>query len=131
MFICNVALIQDRIAIVATANKIETASPQEWIALSESVGVVPPWKGYAIENGMLPECRLKAAEPEKPLPTTERETLLTIIAALCDYSAINHQERGAAKQISKLTEEIGATVSDDTVRRWLKMIPGALEKRMK
>jgi hypothetical protein len=68
---------------------------------------------------------------DKPLTTTERNTLLTIIAALCDYSAIKTDDRGAANQIAKLTEEIGATVSDDTVRRWLKQIPDALESRMK
>jgi len=68
---------------------------------------------------------------DKPLMTTERNTLLTIIAALCDYSAIKPDDRGAANQIAKLTEEIGATVSDDTVRRWLKAIPDALETRMK
>jgi hypothetical protein len=68
---------------------------------------------------------------EKPLLTTERNSLLAIIAALCDYSAIKHQERGAANQIAKLTEEIGAAVSDDTVRRWLKAVPDALENRKK
>jgi hypothetical protein len=69
--------------------------------------------------------------PEKPIATIERNSLLTIIAALCDYSAIKPQERGAASQIAKLTEEIGASVSDDTVRRVLERIPGALESRMK
>ncbi len=67
----------------------------------------------------------------KPLATTERNTLLTIIAALCDYSAIKPQERGAAAQIAKLTEEIGATVTDDTVRKALAKIPDALGTRMK
>ena len=65
------------------------------------------------------------------IKTTERNTLLTIIAALCDYSAIKPDDRGAARQIAELTEDIGAAVSDDTVRRWLKMIPDALETRMK
>lgn len=68
---------------------------------------------------------------EKPLTTNERNTLLTIIAALCDYSAIKHQERGAATQIAKLTEDIAATVTDDTVRKVLTKIPGALATRMK
>jgi hypothetical protein len=68
---------------------------------------------------------------EKPISTTERNTLLAIIAALCDYSAINPNDRGAASQIAKLTEEVGATVSDDTVRRWLKAIPDALAVRKK
>lgn len=69
--------------------------------------------------------------PEKPISANERNSLLTIIAALCEYSAIRPQERGAASQIAKLTEEIGAVVSDDTVRRALAKIPDALETRMK
>jgi len=68
---------------------------------------------------------------ERPLTTTERNTLLIVIAALCDHSAIKHQERGAAIQIAKLTEEVGAPVSDDTVRKALAKIPDALEARMK
>lgn len=71
------------------------------------------------------------AQVEKPLTTNERNTLLTIIAALCDYSAIKHQERGAATQIAKLTEDIGATVTDDTIRKTLTKIPDALATRMK
>lgn len=68
---------------------------------------------------------------EKPLSTTERNSLLTIIAALCDYSSIKHQERGAVSQIARLTEEIGASVSADTVKRALEKIPDALDARMK
>ena len=68
---------------------------------------------------------------DKALGKREQDTLLTIIAALCDYSAIKHDDRGAAMQIAKLTEELGADVSDDTVRRWLRMIPDALASRMK
>jgi hypothetical protein len=67
----------------------------------------------------------------KLISTTERNTLLTIIAALCDHSAIKHQERGAAAKIKNLTEKIGAAVSDDTVRRILAKIPDALESRKK
>jgi hypothetical protein len=70
-------------------------------------------------------------KPDKPLETTERNTLLTIIAALCDYSAIDHQKSGAASQIEKLTLDIGAAVTDDTIRKVLKKIPEALRTRMK
>jgi hypothetical protein len=68
---------------------------------------------------------------EKPLSTTERNTLLTIIAALCDYSDIKHQGRGAAVQVAKMTAEMGAPVTDDTVRDVLAKIPNAVESRMK
>ncbi len=68
---------------------------------------------------------------DKAMTTTERNTLLTIIAALCDYSAIKYQERGAASQIVKMTEEIGAPVTDDTIRNVFGKIPDALESRKK
>ena len=68
---------------------------------------------------------------DKPLATTERNTLLTIIGALCDYSDIKHQERGAASQIVNMTQEIGAAVTDDTIRKILAKIPDALEARSK
>jgi len=65
------------------------------------------------------------------LKTTERNTLLTIIAALCDYSAINLKAHGTAAQIARLTEEFGASVSQETVRRTLARIPEALLSRSK
>jgi len=64
------------------------------------------------------------------LKTTERNTLLAIIAALCDYSAIDLKAHGTAAQIARLTEEFGAAVSHETVRRTLAKIPEALKSRM-
>ncbi len=61
--------------------------------------------------------------------TNSRNTLLVIIAALCDYSAIDPAGRSAAGQIAKLTEEFGAAVTDDTIRNVLSKIPDALEAR--
>lgn len=71
------------------------------------------------------------ASADKPMTTTERNTLLTVIAGLCDYSDIKHQERGAANQIANMTEEIGAPITDDTIRKMLAKIPAALERRKK
>lgn len=68
---------------------------------------------------------------DKPLATIERNTLLTIIAAFCKYESLDPAARGTATEIAKMTQDLGAPVSDDTVRRWLKMIPGAVESRMK
>lgn len=68
---------------------------------------------------------------DKPITTTERNTLLTIIAALCDYSAIDPTGRGTAGQIEKMSEELGAPVTDDTIRKVLAKIPDALESRKK
>lgn len=68
---------------------------------------------------------------EKPLASTERKTLLTIIAAFCKYESIDPQGRGAAVEIMKMTDDLGAHIDDGTIRRWLKAIPDALEARMK
>ncbi|MBM3350061.1 MAG: hypothetical protein FJY58_10270 [Betaproteobacteria bacterium] len=65
--------------------------------------------------------------PEKALDARAQNTLLIIIEALCEYSAIKTDAHGAATQIAKLTQEIGAPVDADTVRRWLKKYPKRLK----
>ena len=70
--------------------------------------------------------------PEKPLGTTERNTLLVIIAALCKESNIDWAKgKGGAEAISRLTQEMGAPISDDTIRAKLKEIDSAIESRQK
>lgn len=68
---------------------------------------------------------------EKPLGAKERNSLLTIIAALCDYSAIDLNGREAVAQIEAMTDEIAAPVGNDTIRTAIKQIPDALESRKK
>jgi FtsZ-binding cell division protein ZapB len=69
------------------------------------------------------------AKTDKFLTQTERNSLLVIIAALCDYSAIMYEERGAAQRIMKMTDEIGAHLDDQTIRTALEKIPNAVESR--
>ena len=59
---------------------------------------------------------------EKPYSFNERRSHLILIASLLDYSAIDMNERGAAVDIAKITEEYGDPLSDDTVRRVLEKI---------
>lgn len=69
---------------------------------------------------------------DKPLSTIERNTLLTIIAALAKYAKIDVKECGkSAQYISGLTDELGANVSKRAIEEHLKKIPTALEVRMK
>jgi hypothetical protein len=80
------------------------------------------------------ERKAKSESPidvEKPLSTTERNTLLTIIAAFCKYESIDPQARGVAKQIMEMTDDLGAHVDEGTILRWLNKIPDALETRKK
>ncbi|WP_131795491.1 hypothetical protein [Fluoribacter gormanii] len=67
----------------------------------------------------------------KAFTTTERNTLLTMIAAVCNFADIQYQARGAAQRIMEMTDEIGAHIDDETIRNVLGKIPDALEVRLK
>lgn len=97
-----------------TALVVRTRHLTEFVRTIEDAGKQPTEKGV-----------------EKPLTTRQRRTLLSIIAALCDYSAIKPNERGAAGQIAAMTDEIGASITAETIAGLLKEIPEALETRMK
>ena len=69
---------------------------------------------------------------EKPLTSRERDTLLTIIAALAKEAGINIDSPGKpAGFIEGLTAELGARVSKRAIEDHLKKIPDALGTRMK
>jgi len=82
-------------------------------------------------DALLGERNSLRAMVDKAITTTERNTLLILIAALCDHSAIKHQERGVAQRLMEMTDEIGAHLDDQTILTALKKIPTALEARMK
>lgn len=66
-----------------------------------------------------------------PLTQRRKRTYSTLIAALCIKAGISWEGRGAAQRIKEATEEIGAPVSDDTIKSILSDIPDALDSRMK
>ncbi|MES2952197.1 MAG: hypothetical protein V4858_27035 [Pseudomonadota bacterium] len=69
---------------------------------------------------------------EKPLGTTERNTLLTIIAVLAKEAKISIDPPGkSAGYIAGLTDAFGASVSKRAIEDHLKKIPDALATRMK
>ena len=70
-------------------------------------------------------------EAEKPLTTTERNTLLCMISALCAKVGINPSERGSASKIVRLLEKHGTPHSEETVRNHLRKIEDAVESRTK
>ena len=86
----------------------------------------------AVEVAMFEEARGKGSQSDRPLLKRERDTLLTIIAALVKKSGHNTLTTGKiAGFISGLTDELGAHVSKRAVEDHLKEIPGALEVRKK
>jgi hypothetical protein len=69
---------------------------------------------------------------EKPLNKRERETLLTIIAALCKECRVDiNSPSKAGDLIQSMTDLLGAPVAKRTIEEHLKKIPKALETRMK
>lgn len=90
------------------------------------------WLEWAREKGCYSD------EPAKPsmikedaLSTSERNSLLIIIAALCKGSSIDHQARGAAPKIVAMVDGLGDGLSIDpkTVNKVLAQIPEATRAR--
>lgn len=70
-------------------------------------------------------------EEAKPFTARERNTLLTLVGALCKEAKIDPTLRGVSASVKAMTELVGAPISDDTIRKIFKEIPAALEKRQK
>lgn len=72
-----------------------------------------------------------APAPEKPLTSKERNSLLVLIGALCNEVDIDPNERGVAISLVRMTEIIGAPLTDDTIRKILNQIGDAVDLRSK
>jgi len=94
------------------------------------------YRSAVLENQHLRE-RLANAEsramvkPEQSASPRHRRTLLTLIGALCDAAGLDVGKRGVAQQIVKMTEQVGAPVDDETIRKVMADIPDAIESRNK
>jgi hypothetical protein len=78
-------------------------------------------------------CAVKViSEIDKPLGTRERNTLLIIIAALCEEAKLNYKTAAkTAVLIRSMTDQVDARIGESTIEGHLKKIPDALEARMK
>jgi hypothetical protein len=107
------------------------------VPISELLAFLPedweiPNELSKLRESVLPKpSESESSKPRDTLSTREKNTLLTIVAGLCYAARIDWRERGAAARIARLTEEKGAPVSEDTVRRYLDQISGALDSRIK
>lgn len=69
---------------------------------------------------------------ENPLGTKERNTLLTIIAALCKEAKLDHTKPAkTAGLIQSTADGMGLSIGESTIEGHLKKIPDALGTRMK
>lgn len=68
----------------------------------------------------------------RPLRTRERNTLLSIIAVLCEEAKLNYTRHAkTAGLIRDMAERMGLNIGESTIENHLKKIPDALEARMK
>lgn len=74
---------------------------------------------------------LEITSQEKPLGSKERNSLLILIGALCKEVGINPNDRGIATSLELMTQNIGAPLTDDTIRNILKQIENAISSRSK
>jgi|GEM_PF-1331791 len=59
---------------------------------------------------------------EKPISTKERNSMLTLIAALCEEANFDYKQRGIAAALAASTEKLGKPLTDDTIRNILKQV---------
>lgn len=101
---------------------------------SSQTDLIAAYKSAVLENQHLRE-RLANAEsrsmekPEPPASPKHRRTLLTLIGALCEAAGLDVKKRGVAQRLMKMTEQVGAPVDDETIRKIIADIPEALESR--
>jgi hypothetical protein len=86
-----------------------------------------------ISGEIKPETQPDAAPiAEKTLGTTERNTLLTIIAVLCKEAKLDHTKPSkTAGLIQSTAAGMDVSIGETTIEGHLKKIPNAMETRMK
>jgi hypothetical protein len=78
------------------------------------------------------QSKLDGAALDKPIATRERDTLLTIIAALCKDAGHDYKKHAkTAGLIQSTAAKMGVSIGETTIEGHLKRIPDALEARMK
>jgi hypothetical protein len=88
-----------------------------------------------IDGESEPEAEAEPDAPpitEKTLGTTERNTLLTIIAALCHEAKLDRIKHAkTAGLIQSTAAGMGLSIGETTIENHLKKIPNAIAGRMK
>lgn len=110
----------------------KTYRPIQFMEWAKSIGWKISWidSPTAIESGA--RFSTTEVEADKPLLTTERNTLLTIIAVLCKdagYDVTKHAK--TASLILNTASKMGLSIGETTIENHLKKIPDALGSRMK
>ena len=73
----------------------------------------------------------KEPKKAKPLVSNERNSLLILIAALCKEADVDWNQRGITASLAAMTDLLGVTLNDDTIRKIVKQIEPAITSRSK
>lgn len=120
-------LIKDRLEVVDRIG----ASPSVWRSRLDVLKLSPPsWMNNLPSPKNVMQTDLSVSK-NKSLGARERDSLLVIIAALCKASGIDYRDRGTSIKIKELIQLQGSTIDEGTVKKWIDLIPDALDKRSK
>ena len=68
---------------------------------------------------------------DKKLDQRLKSNLLVVMAALAEKAGIAWQEKVASIRIKEAVDEFGESISEDTIRKYLREIPGIIRNRTK
>ncbi len=116
----------------------DTFKPAYFLIWAASKGIDIPWLDWAKEQNLVDlsdtvvsRADLGTVVNRSDVGTRERNTLLVVIAALCEECGIDPEQRAITKKVVGLTEKIGAPVSGDTIHKILKSLASAVDSRTK
>lgn len=110
----------------------ERAAPLVYLMWAAEKSIDIEWLESVRREGYLLPDETRVATEQKPLGTTERNTLLTIIAVLCNEAKIPYEKPSkAAALIQSTAAKMGVSIGETTIEGHLKKIPDALATRMK
>lgn len=127
-------LASELIALAQFANSSEAPPLPKTITDKPSAALIHPdgsWAIHEFVNEEDPLTKLPHLPAVDEIPLRSRRTLLTIIASLCSSQGLDIGARGVSQRIKEMTEQIGAPVDDETIRKVLSAIPDAIESRAK
>lgn len=110
-----------------TEQRFSRAELLRWIDDNQLISM------YSFARSTPLEPQEKSSPPmEKVLSNRERETLLTIIAVLCNEAKLDHSKHAkTAGLIHSTAAKMGLSIGESTIEGHLKKIPNALAGRMK
>jgi hypothetical protein len=108
--------------------RFSRAEIARWLDESQLVSAYP----FVLDSAPKLKVERETSVMEKPLSNRERDTLLTIIAALCKEAKIPYDKPAkAAGMIQSTAATMGVAIGETTIEGHLKKIPDALATRMK